>query len=60
MRTFLQQASQKVELYSSKEIKILSTVDVPSLQKEVDNLSKKIREIDTKLQQANWLTDLIE
>ena len=60
MRTFLQKASQKVELYSSKEIKILSTVDVPSLQKEVDNLSKKIREIDTKLQQANWLTDLIE
>ena len=60
MRTFLQQASQKVELYSSKEIKILSTVDVPSLQKEVDNLSKKIRETDTALQQANWLTDLIE
>lgn len=60
MRTFLQYASQKVELYSNKEIRILSTVDVPSLQKEIDNLSKKIREIDTELQRANWLTDLVD
>ena len=60
MRTFLQYASQKVELYSNKEIKILSTVDVPTLQKDLDELSKKIREIDTELQQANWLTDLVE
>ncbi|MDO5088437.1 MAG: DIP1984 family protein [Leptotrichiaceae bacterium] len=60
MRTFLQYASQKVELYSNKEIRILSTVDVPSLQKEIDSLSKKIREIDTELQRANWLTDLVD
>ena len=60
LRGFLNIAGQKVNLYSTTEIKIMSTVDVPALQKELDVLSKKIRETDTELQQANWLTELIE
>ena len=60
LRGFLNIAGQKVNLYSTTEIKIMSTVDVPTLQKELDLLSKKIRETDTELQQANWLTELIE
>ena len=60
VRGFLNIAGQKVNLYSTTEIKIMSTVDVPALQKELDLLSKKIRETDTELQQANWLTELIE
>ena len=60
LRGFLNIAGQKVNLYSTTEIKIMSTVDVPALQKELDLISKKIRETDTELQQANWLTELIE
>ena len=60
LRGFLNIAGQKVNLYSTTEIKIMSTVDVPALQKELDQLSKKIRETDTELQQANWLTELLE
>ena len=60
LRGFLNIAGQKVNLYSTTEIKIMSTVDVPALQKELDQLSKKIRETVTELQQANWLTELIE
>ena len=60
LREFLNIAGQKVNLYSTTEIKIMSTVDVPALQKELDLLSKKIRETDTERQQANWLTELIE
>ena len=60
LRGFLNIAGQKVNLYSTTEIKIMSTVYVPALQKELDLLSKKIRETDTELQQANWLTELIE
>ena len=60
LRGFLNIAGQKVNLYSTTEIKIMSTVDVPALQKKLDLLSKKIRETDTELQQANWLTELIE
>ncbi len=60
LRTFIETASRKVELYSNKEIRVLSTVNVSALQKELDGLSKKIRETDTELQKANWNIDLIE
>ena len=60
LRTFAQAAAQKVEIYSRSEIKILSTVDVAALQKQVDELAKQIRQLDTTLQGANWQTELIE
>lgn len=59
LRNFIENASIKVEMYSSKEIRVLSTVDVASLQKSLDGLSKKIRETDTLLQRANWQVDLL-
>ena len=60
LREFATSASQKVDLYSNSEIKILSTVDVAALQKQVDALSKEIRELEMKLQEANWVVDLVE
>ncbi|QKG28578.1 DIP1984 family protein [Campylobacter sp. RM16187] len=60
LRNFIATASQKIDMYSNKEIKILSSVDVSSLQKQIDRLSKEIRQIDTRLQMANWQTDLVE
>lgn len=59
MRSFLNTASEKVSRYSKTEIRILSTVSVSDLQKEVDDLSKKLRETDEKIQELNWTTDLI-
>ena len=60
LRDFAKSASQKVDLYSNSEIKILSSVDVATLQKQIDELSKEIRELDMKLQEANWHVDLVE
>ena len=60
LREFIEIASQKINLYSSTEIKVFSTVNVPAQQKKLDKLSKEIRETDTKLQQANWTIDLVE
>lgn len=60
LREFIEIASQKVDLYSTTEIKVFSTVNVSELQKKLDKLSKEIRETDTKLQQANWTIDLVE
>ena len=60
LRTFAQVAAQKIDAYSRSEIKILSTVDVAALQKQVDELAKQIRQLDTTLQGANWQTDLID
>ena len=60
LREFVEIASQKVDLYSTTEIKVFSTVNVPKQQKKLDKLSKETRETDTKLQQANWTIDLVE
>ena len=60
LRAFAQTAAQKVDIYSRSEIKILSTVDVAVLQKQVDELARQIRQLDTTLQGANWQTDLID
>ena len=59
LRSFISESSNKIDRYSSKEIKILSTVSVTEKQKEIDNLSKEYRLIDTKLQGLNWTTDII-
>lgn len=59
LRGFINESAAKVERYSNKEIKILSTVNVAEKQKEIDNISKEYRLIDTKLQGLNWTTDII-
>lgn len=59
LRDFLSKASDKIDRYSNKEIRILSTVNIAEKQKEIDNLSKEYRLIDTKLQGLNWTTDVI-
>ncbi len=59
MRNFLNASSDKVSRYSKTEIKIMSTVEVAKLQKELDGLSKELRETDEKIQELNWTTELI-
>jgi len=60
LRNFIQTASSKVDRYSSKEIRIRSTVDVREQQKQLDAVSKSLRELDVKIQGLNWTVDLIE
>ena len=59
LRTFLNTASEKVSRYSKTEIRILSTVPVSDLQKEVDRLSNELRETDETIQGLNWTTELL-
>ena len=58
MRNFLDASSEKVNRYSKAEIKILSTVSVPELQKQLDAYSKELRETDEQIQGLNWTTEL--
>ena len=58
LRNFLNTASAKLERYSRTEIKILSTVNVTAMQKNLDALSKELRETDEAIQEANWTNDL--
>lgn len=50
--------SRLAQRASRTEIKILSAVDVPTLQKEADRLSKELRKVDNTIQETNWLTEL--
>lgn len=54
-----EEASIRNDRYSRSEVKFISTVDVAAIQKQVDQLSKEFRELDTKIQGLNWTIDLI-
>lgn len=54
-----EEASVRNDRYSRTEIKVVSTVDVAAIQKQVDQLSKEFREMDTKIQGLNWTIDLL-
>ena len=58
LRATLEAANVRSDRYSRNEIKFVRIIDVNDLQKKVDDLSKDLRELDSKLQQANWMTDL--
>ncbi len=59
-RDFLSQASALAERARMSEIKIISTVNVAEMQKDLDRQAKALRELDTKIQAANWTVDLME
>jgi hypothetical protein len=52
-------ASTRQDRYSKSEVRFVATVSVGKLQMEVDQLAKRYRELDTRLQELNWKTELI-
>lgn len=60
IRNCIEIASMRARRNSGSEIRLLSAVDVAKLQKQQDQLSKRIRETDMRLQSANWQTELLE
>ena len=52
-------ASTRQDRYSKSEVRFVATVSVGKLQTEVDQLAKRYRELDTRLQELNWKTELI-
>ena len=52
-------AAVQQNLYSRSEVKFVSTVNVAEVQKRTDELSKEYRELDARIQEANWKTDLL-
>ena len=46
--------------YSKSEVRFQSTVDVAQLQQTADDLAQAYRELDTRIQEANWKTELVE
>lgn len=52
-------ASTRQDRYSKSEVKFVPSVKVAELQKRADALSKRFRELDTRIQELNWKIDLL-
>jgi hypothetical protein len=52
-------ATPATDRYSNREIKFISTIDVKEIRKKADDIAKQYRLIDVKIQEKNWLTDLV-
>lgn len=58
LRNFLAEASSTVMRGTRSEVVVRSTVPVAELQKQVDDDSQTLRELDLKIQGLNWTTEL--
>ncbi|HYL45177.1 MAG TPA: DIP1984 family protein [Ktedonobacteraceae bacterium] len=53
-------AAIRVERYGRSEIRKISTVNVTELRRQLGEIARQRRELDTAVQATNWATDLIE
>ena len=58
-RDLVRESSQSARRATRSEIKIIPTVKAAELQKHVDALSKELRVLENRIQQANWTEDLL-
>jgi hypothetical protein len=42
------------------ELKMLTALPVAELRSQADDLARQLREVDVRIQQANWQFDLLE
>ena len=42
------------------EVKFVSTVSVAAIQRKADDLAKELRQLDTRIQEADWKTELLD
>ncbi len=52
-------ASPLNERYSQREIKYLPTVNVGEIRRMADDVAREYRQLDAKIQEANWQTELL-
>lgn len=53
-----QAAAISHDRYTRSEVKYRSTVNVAEVQKQADLLAREYRELDARIQELNWLTEL--
>jgi hypothetical protein len=55
------QAAAIVQTRTSRsEVKFVSTVNVADMQRRGDDIARQQRELDARIQEANWKTELLE
>lgn len=51
-------ATPEQSRYSRSEIKMLAAVDVKAIRKQADTVAQSCRQLDMRIQAANWLNEL--
>ena len=54
-----QAAAFTQDRYTRSEVKYVRTIDVVEIQKRADDFAKNYRELDARIQEFNWLTELV-
>ena len=60
LRSAVDSVAQTQARYSRSEIRLTRQIDVAALRREIDDLAREHRELDTAIQGYNWTADLIE
>jgi hypothetical protein len=60
LETIANAAAAKQSRYSRSEIKMVATLNVSALRKQLDEIAQQRRELEGQLQAANWTVDLLE
>ena len=60
LRDVFNKSSESQERYSRSEIKVVTTIDIKALGRQIDQYSKQLRELDIRIQGLNFSTDLEE
>jgi hypothetical protein len=60
LRAAADAVAQAQARYSRSEIRMQRQLDVGAVRKQIDDLARERREIDTTIQEFNWTTPLVE
>ncbi|MBP7950727.1 MAG: DIP1984 family protein [Verrucomicrobiales bacterium] len=58
IRHAIDSSGHEPERYGLREIKWVACIEVKKLQKQLEDVSKRIRELNLMIQETNWKTDL--
>lgn len=53
------EATTKQDRFTKSEVRFVSSVDVAEMQGKADDLARRYRELDTRIQALNWNIDLL-
>lgn len=60
LRSVFGKISEPVDRFSRTEIKQVNTIDAKALLHDIDTRSKELRELDIRIQAANFTTELLD
>lgn len=58
LKSAVEATHKEADRYSMREIKWVPQIDVAATQKQMEDLSRQIRELNVLVQQTNWQTEL--